>query len=353
MPPTLQSFLDAAEENFRSQKLEEAIKQANMARDHIEKFLITYHVHMASQRKINGVKDWYAVLGIQDCNADVEAIKNAYKKRMLKVHPDKNSSAAAGDAVKIVRKAWKVLSEPTSRQAYDQIRGSTPPRKQHEYDEKDESAPKSYKVPASTSEQVSPNSESGAGVQSDTSACNSQSSPLGSSGFEAGAAEQYGTSASQDQAPSYNSTAAGSANWSATRATNYNMPPFKFPFPFPGPWWSGLYYNTIPVPPIYGGPAGWSGSTTSYQAPPPNNTPRAGSWSESIRNQYGQGPSNFGAAGATGWSCASASSSTHVPAPVNTLTTGLCPYCNTQLASTLVGMRLAISCTRCNWSFPL
>ncbi|XVF35166.1 hypothetical protein REPUB_Repub18cG0121500 [Reevesia pubescens] len=356
MRPTLQSFLDAAEENFRSQKLEEAIKQAKLARDYIDQVLITYDVHMASQRKINGDYDWYAVLGILDCTADKKAIKNAYMKRVLKLHPDKNSSAAAIDAFQLVLNAWEVLSKPSSRQDYDLKRGSTPPWKQHEYeDQQDETAPKSSKGPTSTSEQVSP------------SHC--QSSPPGTSGFGAGATENYGSSASQDQAQSSNSAAMGSANSSGGWPTNYNQPPF--PFPFPGPWSSGFYNSNpfpfpFPWPPIYGGASGWSGTAnTSNQAPPPNNTPTAGSWRRSLvkgswaesmcnkyQHQYGQNPSNFGAARGTWNTGASASSSTtQVPLPVSALLTGLCPSCKTQLTSTPDGTKLAISCRYCNLSF--
>ncbi|XWS17568.1 hypothetical protein CRYUN_Cryun33cG0078400 [Craigia yunnanensis] len=58
--------------------------------------------------KINGVYDWYTIIGIEDCKADAEAIKNAYRKLALKIHPDKNSSAAAEDAFKLVSEAGPV-----------------------------------------------------------------------------------------------------------------------------------------------------------------------------------------------------------------------------------------------------
>ncbi|WRX32732.1 DnaJ domain - like 10 [Theobroma cacao] len=317
-----------------------------MARDYIDQFLIAYHVHMASQEKTNGVPDWYAVLGIRDRNADAEAIKNAFKKRALKVHPDKNSSAAADDAFKLVSEAWRVLSEPSSRQAYDQIRGSTPPSQQYECDEVDESAPKSSKEPASpstkdesgASEQTWTNSESEDGSQSNTSAPNNQPSAYGSSGFGAEAGGRYGTSAYQDQAPSYN-RAAGSANWSGTWPTN-NPPPFYYAF-------EGAWVNSFkPDQPFNTGETGFSGGTTAtgYQGPSPYNTPIA-SWAERQMyerpNQYCQSPPNFGAAG---WSGASASSTqVQPPTILEALTTRFCPFCRTQLTLTPAGT--SIYCT--------
>ncbi|EOY30212.1 Uncharacterized protein TCM_037494 [Theobroma cacao] len=298
--PYLQGFLDAAEENFRSQNLEGAIKQAKMARDYIDQVLIAYRVHLASQEKTNDVPDYYAVLGVRDCNADKDAIKKAFKQRVLKVHTDENSSAAADGAFKLVSEAWEVLSEPSSRQAYDKRRGSTRPRKQHECGEQDDTAPKSSKGRASTStrdesgasEQAGPNSGSRAAGQSNTGATNNQPSAHGSSGFRAEAAGRYGASASKDQAPFYNRTTR-SANCSGTWPIN-NPPPFYYTVE--GAWVNSFNANQ----PFNRGATGLSGRTTAtgYQAPAPENTARA-SWAERQMyerpNQYGQSPPNFGA----------------------------------------------------------
>ncbi|XVE97785.1 hypothetical protein REPUB_Repub03eG0048700 [Reevesia pubescens] len=240
-PPTLQSFLDAAEENFKSQNLEEAIKQANMARDYVDQFLIAYSLHVISQIKTNGVQDWYAILGILDCKADAETIKKAYKRLALKLHPDKNNSAAAADAFKLVSEAWRVLSEPSSRQIYDQKRGSGRPPKRpwHEKDEQEkEAASNSSKRPTS-SEQMPPNNGARAGgTQSNTIVPNSQ-------------APSYG--ASNNQAPPNSS---GPGNWGGGTNSQYQAPPY------------GASYNQAP-PNFTSGPDnnGGGGTNSHNQAP--------------------------------------------------------------------------------------
>ena len=65
------------------------------------------------------LKDYYYILGI-DRKADENAIRHAYKKLTLKLHPDRN----AGDAFfenyfKQVQEAYEVLSVPSLRETYD------------------------------------------------------------------------------------------------------------------------------------------------------------------------------------------------------------------------------------------
>jgi DnaJ family protein C protein 2 len=55
-----------------------------------------------------------------------EDIKNAYRKQVLKHHPDKKVSKAVGhrgiDAIfKCIQKAWETLSDPTKRQQFDSV----------------------------------------------------------------------------------------------------------------------------------------------------------------------------------------------------------------------------------------
>lgn len=51
----------------------------------------------------------------------VEEIRRAYRKLSLKVHPDKNKAPGAEEAFKEVSKAFKCLSDESSRRQYDRV----------------------------------------------------------------------------------------------------------------------------------------------------------------------------------------------------------------------------------------
>ena len=66
-------------------------------------------------------KDYYEVLGINK-NADVKAIKKAYRKLAKKYHPDINPGDANAEAkFKEVTEAYEILSNPEKRKLYDQF----------------------------------------------------------------------------------------------------------------------------------------------------------------------------------------------------------------------------------------
>jgi molecular chaperone DnaJ len=70
---------------------------------------------MASQR------DYYEVLGV-DRNASTDDIKRAYRKMAMKYHPDRNpGDEEAESKFKEAAEAYEVLSEPQTRQRYDQF----------------------------------------------------------------------------------------------------------------------------------------------------------------------------------------------------------------------------------------
>ncbi|KAF8391559.1 hypothetical protein HHK36_023865 [Tetracentron sinense] len=128
-----QSARNSAEESFKAQDLESAIKYADIAKklhpqfDGIDQLLVAYHVHVAaSKKRFNGETDWYAVLGVADASTDNESIKKQFKKMAIMVHPDKNSSIAVEGAFKLISEAWNVLSDPTLRNKYD-LRSIPPP----------------------------------------------------------------------------------------------------------------------------------------------------------------------------------------------------------------------------------
>ncbi|OIW14284.1 hypothetical protein TanjilG_21424 [Lupinus angustifolius] len=70
-------------------------------------------------REIKGKSDYYAILGVER-SCSVEEIRKAYRKISLKVHPDKNKAPGSEDAFKKVSKAFKCLSDDSSRRQYDQ-----------------------------------------------------------------------------------------------------------------------------------------------------------------------------------------------------------------------------------------
>jgi molecular chaperone DnaJ len=67
-------------------------------------------------------KDYYASLGVTK-DADAGAIKKAYRKLAVKLHPDKNPGDAVAEAkFKEVSEAYDVLSDAGKRKEYDEAR---------------------------------------------------------------------------------------------------------------------------------------------------------------------------------------------------------------------------------------
>ncbi len=63
-------------------------------------------------------KDYYEVLGVGR-DADIEAIKKAYRTLAKSYHPDVNKTPEAEEKFKELSEAYEVLSDPQKRQQYD------------------------------------------------------------------------------------------------------------------------------------------------------------------------------------------------------------------------------------------
>ncbi|KAL4296932.1 hypothetical protein GQ457_12G023720 [Hibiscus cannabinus] len=69
-------------------------------------------------KQIKGKKDHYEILGLEKtCSS--EDVRKAYRKLLLKVHPDKNKAPGAEEAFKSVSEAFQCLSNEESRKKYD------------------------------------------------------------------------------------------------------------------------------------------------------------------------------------------------------------------------------------------
>ncbi|XP_020108548.1 uncharacterized protein LOC109724217 [Ananas comosus] len=78
--------------------------------------LAAYQVHFsaATRRLPTGAVDWHAVLDVPR-NAAADAVKRQFKRLCLLTHPDKNASAAADGAFKLVVEAYENVSAAFAR----------------------------------------------------------------------------------------------------------------------------------------------------------------------------------------------------------------------------------------------
>ncbi|KAI5683102.1 hypothetical protein M9H77_04330 [Catharanthus roseus] len=87
----------------------------------IAQMVATFGVYTASEAKINGEFDFYAILGL-DPSADKSKLKKQYRKMAVLLHPDKNKTVGADGAFKLVSEAWTILSDSVKRNSYDHRR---------------------------------------------------------------------------------------------------------------------------------------------------------------------------------------------------------------------------------------
>ncbi|XP_051967658.1 dnaJ homolog subfamily C member 14 [Xyrauchen texanus] len=65
--------------------------------------------------------DPFNVLGVE-INATESELKRAYRQLAVQVHPDKNKHPGAGEAFKVLRAAWDIVSNPETRREYEMKR---------------------------------------------------------------------------------------------------------------------------------------------------------------------------------------------------------------------------------------
>ena len=82
-------------------------------------------VNSVLKARTGGKGAHYRVLGLEP-SADESAIKKAYRKLALKLHPDKNSAPHADEAFKAVGLAYATLSDSQKRSIYDRYGDEDP-----------------------------------------------------------------------------------------------------------------------------------------------------------------------------------------------------------------------------------
>src|SRR5688572_16426541 len=92
-------------------------------------------------------KDYYRTLGVEK-NATREQLKSAYRKLVMKYHPDRNhGDDAAVEKMKEVNEAYEVLDSDISRFVYDEYKRSEEKLKKQEEEAAKERANRSAAQP--------------------------------------------------------------------------------------------------------------------------------------------------------------------------------------------------------------
>ncbi|XP_026814450.1 alkylated DNA repair protein alkB homolog 8-like isoform X1 [Rhopalosiphum maidis] len=83
------------------------------------RFSITFRRAIQIIENIQVTKDLYEILGC-DKTTSFETLKDNYKKRLFKVHPDKSILSSSSAACAELNKAWSILKDPDLKKKYDE-----------------------------------------------------------------------------------------------------------------------------------------------------------------------------------------------------------------------------------------
>ncbi|CAL4980551.1 unnamed protein product [Urochloa decumbens] len=86
--------------------------------ENVSQLLTICNVHCAAELRMNGEKDFYGILQVEE-GADEAVIRKQYRKLAFSLHPDKNCFVGAEAAFKLVAEAHSVLCDPAKRSQYD------------------------------------------------------------------------------------------------------------------------------------------------------------------------------------------------------------------------------------------
>ena len=71
-------------------------------------------------REILNAKDYYQMIGVEKSFTEND-LKKAYRKKALKLHPDRNNAPGSKDAFQKINAAMECLSDPQKKRVYDQV----------------------------------------------------------------------------------------------------------------------------------------------------------------------------------------------------------------------------------------
>ncbi|CAL5194680.1 unnamed protein product [Lathyrus oleraceus] len=116
---------EIAENRLQTGDFAGALKFAMKARrlfpdtQNITQIITICEVHCAAQNKLStSDMDWYGIL-LTEKFTEEATIKKQYRKLALLLHPDKNKSAGAEAAFKLIVEANRILSDPAKRSLYN------------------------------------------------------------------------------------------------------------------------------------------------------------------------------------------------------------------------------------------